>query len=122
MTQNAPRQNTSKFPPQKQARTVNGRCVFCTKTPHIYQLWCPGLKNMSPDEVWATMRKNKIFCQMCLGLGHKQNECEATKEGRLQKCSIKNDRGEECSKLHCRFLHQHPKNGATSTSDNQTEQ
>ena len=122
MTQNAPRQNTSKFPPQKQARTVNGRCVFCTKTPHIYQLWCPGLKNMSPDEVWTTMRKNKIFCQMCLGLGHKQNECEATKEGRLKKCSIKNDRGEECSKLHCRFLHQHPKNGATSTSDSQTEQ
>ena len=120
ITPNAPNQNTSKFPPQQQARTAAGKCVFCKEMPHRYQLWCSGLKNMSPDEVWKTMRENKIFCQMCLGLGHNQKECEATKGGRLKKCNIKNDKGEVCSKLHCKFLHQHPKKGATS--NNQTEQ
>ena len=122
MTQNAPRRNTSKFPPQKQAITRTGKCVFCLESPHKYQLYCPRLKTITTEVVWQIMRENKIFCQMCLGLGHNQNQCEAFKGGRLKRCRIKNEKGEECSKLHCKYLHQSPKNASAPSSNDQTEQ
>ena len=70
------------------------------------------------------MRENKIFCQMYLGLRHNQGECEASKEGRPKrwKFNIKTEKGEECSKLHCRYLHQNPKKGIAPSSTDQTEQ
>ena len=115
-------QNIQKTPTQNQARTEDGHCVFCNDQPHKYQLYCPSLKRMSPDEIWKVMREKKIFCRMCLGLGHNQNECEAVKEGRLKKCNIKKDNGEPCNGLHCRYLHRSSKKESTPQAGNKSSQ
>ena len=103
---------------QNQARTKDGKCVFCLGTPHIYQLHCPKLKTMPIDEIWQIIRTHKIFCQMCLGLGHWTNRCPAAKAGKLKKCDVQNEKGRWCNKPHTKYLHQ----GSTSKSNNKTQQ
>ena len=103
---------------QNQARTKDGKCVFCLETPHPYQLWCPKLKTMPIDEIWQIIRTHKIFCQMCLGLGHWSNACPAAKAGKLNKCNVKNENGQRCNRPHTKYLHQ----GSTSKSNNKTQQ
>ena len=103
---------------QNQARTKDGKCVFCLGTPHIYQLHCPKLKTMPIDEIWQIIRTHKIFCQMCLGLGHWSNACPAAKAGNLKKCNVQNEKGQRCNRPHTKYLHQ----GSTSKSNNKTQQ
>ena len=103
---------------QNQARTKDGKCVFCLETPHPYQLWCPKLKTMPIDEIWQIIRTHKIFCQMCLGLGHWSNACPAAKAGKLNKCNVQNEKGQRCNRPHTKYLHQ----GSTSKSNNKTQQ
>ena len=103
---------------QNQARTKDGKCVFCLGTPHIYQLHCPKLKTMPIDEIWQIIRTHKIFCQMCLSLGHWTNRCPAAKAGKLKKCDVQNEKGRWCNKPHTKYLHQ----GSTSKSNNKTQQ
>ena len=103
---------------QNQARTKDGKCVFCLETPHPYQLWCPKLKTMPIDEIWQIIRTHKIFCQMCLSLGHWTNRCPAAKAGKLKKCDVQNEKGRWCNKPHTKYLHQ----GSTSKSNNKTQQ
>ena len=92
---------------QKQA---GSGCVFCSRTTHHrYQLYCPSLKTLQPEEIWQVMKKNGITCQMCLCPGHSTRECEPTRNGVLKKCSIKDDQDNVCGKFHCRFLHRAPK-------------
>ena len=109
--------NTSMASTQKETTKQAGTgCVFCPQaTHHKYQLYCPKLKSgsMSPEEIWQIMRENGITCQMCLCLGHSTRGCEAIKNGKLKKCSIKNNQNEICGKFHCRFLHQEPKKEST---------
>ena len=94
----------SKAKVQQQARGPNNTCVICDNTPHKYQLKCPKLKEMTPNQIYAIMTNAGIECQMCLGLGHRTRECPPTNEGLLRKCNIKDD-DVECGRYHCRALH-----------------
>ena len=102
--QNTTVNNQSKAKAQQQARGAEGLCVTCSRTPHKYQLNCPKLKDMTPNQIYKVMTNNNIECQMCLGLGHRTKECPALKDGFLKKCSIK-ENNEECGRYHCRYLH-----------------
>ena len=93
---------------QQQAKGQNGTCIFCNKEKHYYQLYCLKLKNMNPNQIYQVMQKAGIECQMCLGLGHRTKDCPASKEGILKKCKIQED-GQECQRMHCRFLHNYKK-------------
>ena len=110
-TQHDPKPST-----QNQARTKDGQCVFCKKRPHKYQLYCPNLKKMTPNEIFEIMREKRIFCRMCLCLGHDQNECQVVKDGNLKRCSIIRENEELCNGLHCRYLHQNYKKKSTPKS------
>ena len=105
--------NQSKAKDQQQARGSNNTCITCGKVPHKYQLNCPKLREMTPNQIYKVMTNTNIECQMCLGLGHRTKDCPATQDGYLKKCSIKED-NVECGRYHCRYLHK-PKipNGAT---------
>ena len=94
----------SKAKTQQQARGPNNTCVICGNTPHKYQLKCPKLKEITPNQIYAIMTNAGIECQMCLGLGHRTRECPPTNEGLLRKCNIKDD-DVECGRYHCRALH-----------------
>ena len=94
--------NQQSNPKQEQA---GDRCVFCCKTHHKYQLFCPLLKLLHPHKIWRIAQKNGIACHMCLGINHDVKTCDATKNG-LKKCSIKDDQGFVCGQPHCRYLHQ----------------
>ena len=96
---NSPRGNS-----QQQARGPNNTCISCGKDPHRYQLQCPKLKQMTPNEIYKVMTNSGIECQMCLGLGHRTPNCPAAKDGLLKKCQIK-ENGKECQRYHCRYLH-----------------
>ena len=109
--------NTPKPSNQNQARTQDGKCVFCKSKPHKYQLFCPKLKVMTPDVIWKIAQKKGISCRMCLGLGHVTKNCEASKNGELIKCSIENQNGELCNGWHCRFLHWNFKKESTPLQD-----
>ena len=109
--------NTPKPSNQNQARTQDGKCVFCKSKPHKYQLFCPKLKVMTPDIIWKIAQKKGISCRMCLGLGHVTKNCEASKNGELIKCSIENQNGELCNGWHCRFLHWNFKKESTPLQD-----
>ena len=109
-------------PTQNQARTKDGQCVFCKNQPHKYQLYCPNLKKMTPDEIFNIMKEKRIFCRMCLCLGHNQNECQAVQDGILKKCTIKKENGELCNAWHCRYLHRSYKKEATPKSDKRSNQ
>ena len=99
-------QNSPTTSTQDQARTKDGKCVFCKKTPHKYQLYCPKvMKGMTPNVIWKIAQENKIKCQMCLGTEHTTDNCEAFDRGVLKKCSMKKENGEQCNEKHCRFLH-----------------
>ena len=102
--QNTTANNQSKAKAQQQARGAEGLCVTCSRTPHKYQLNCPKLKDMTPNQIYKVMTNNNIECQMCLGLGHRTKECPALKDGFLKKCSIK-ENNVECGRYHCRYLH-----------------
>ena len=99
----------SKAKVQQQARGPNNTCVICDNTPHKYQLKCPKLKEMTPNQIYAIMTNAGIECQMCLGLGHRTRECPPTNEGLLRKCNIKDD-DVECGRYHCRALHKFRRN------------
>ena len=103
--------STTVKPPTKQViRQAGSGCVFCSRTTHHrYQLYCPALKTLKPEQIWDIMKANGITCQMCLCLGHKTQECEPTRRGTLKKCSIKDNGKDMCGKFHCRFLHRAPK-------------
>ena len=96
--------NQSKTKVQQQARGSNNTCVICGNNPHKYQLNCPKLREMTPNQIYKIMTDSGIECQMCLGLGHRTRECPAVQEGFLKKCSVKEDNA-ECGRYHCRFLH-----------------
>ena len=98
----------SKAKVQQQARGSNNTCITCGKNPHKYQLNCPKLREMNANQIYKIMTNSGIECQMCLGLGHRTNNCPATKEGLLKKCNIKED-GQECQRYHCRYLHKYKK-------------
>ena len=109
-------------PRMKLAEGPNGACIFCEKNKHRYQLYCPKLKQMQPNEIYSIMKKAGIECQMCLGLGHSTRNCPAAKMGILKKCSIftsikENDTA--CGMYHCRYLHKTKKE---NTNDNNTEE
>ena len=105
--------NQSKAKVQKQARGPNDTCVFCKTTPHKYQLYCPQLKNMKPNEIYGIMTNRNIECQMCLGLGHRTRDCPALQDNLLKKCKIMEE-NQECGRNHCRYLHKSKSpNGAT---------
>ena len=76
---------------QQQARGPNNTCVSCGQNPHKYQLNCPGLRGMTPNQIYKIMKKFGIECQMCLGLGHRTRVCPATQEGALKKCTVKEE-------------------------------
>ena len=96
---------TEKVPkPMKQTEGLNNVCIFCLKNQHKYQLFCPKLKQLQPNEIYSTMYNAGIECQMCLGLGHETINCPAVKEGILKKCKIM-DNNTVCGKFHCRYLH-----------------
>ena len=103
-TQSGSGNNQSKTKVQQQARGSNDTCVICGKNPHKYQLNCPKLREMTPNQIYKIMTDSGIECQMCLGLGHRTRECPAVQEGFLKKCSVKEDNA-ECGRYHCRFLH-----------------
>ena len=103
-TQSGSENNQSKTKVQQQARGSNNTCVICGKNPHKYQLNCPKLREMTPNQIYKIMTDSGIECQMCLGLGHRTRECPAVQEGFLKKCSVKEDNA-ECGRYHCRFLH-----------------
>ena len=94
----------SKVKDQQQARGQNNSCIICSQNPHRYQLNCPKLRELSPNQIYKIMTSSGIECQMCLGLGHRTRECPPTQEGFLKKCSIKEE-NMECGKYHCRALH-----------------
>ena len=94
----------SKAKVQQQAKGPNNTCVTCGKVPHKYQLNCPKLREMTPNQIYKVMTNTGIECQMCLGLGHRTKDCPATQDGYLKKCSIKED-NVECGRYHCRYLH-----------------
>ena len=100
--------NQSKTKVQQQARGSNNTCVTCGNTPHKYQLNCPKLRDMTPNQIYKVMSNSNIECQMCLGLGHRSKDCPAVQDGFLKKCTIK-ENSQECGKYHCRYLHK-PKN------------
>ena len=103
-TQSGSENNQSKTKVQQQARGSNDTCVICGKNPHKYQLNCPKLREMTPNQIYKIMTDSGIECQMCLGLGHRTRDCPAVQEGFLKKCSVKEDNA-ECGRYHCRFLH-----------------
>ena len=103
-TQSGSENNQSKTKVQQQARGSNNTCVICGKNPHKYQLNCPKLREMTPNQIYKIMTDSGIECQMCLGLGHRTRDCPAVQEGFLKKCSVKEDNA-ECGRYHCRFLH-----------------
>ena len=96
--------NQSQAKVQQQARGPNNTCIICNNNPHKYQLNCPRLKEMTPNQIYKITTNSGIECQMCLGLGHRTRDCPATKEGLLKKCKIK-ENGQECQNYHCRALH-----------------
>ena len=100
--------NQSKTKVQQQARGSNNTCITCGNTPHKYQLNCPKLRDMTPNQIYKVMSNSNIECQMCLGLGHRSKDCPAVQDGFLKKCTIK-ENSQECGKYHCRYLHK-PKN------------
>ena len=106
--------NPPKSRVQKQARGPNDTCVFCRNMPHKYQLQCPQLKNMKPNEIYGVMTNTGIECQMCLSLGHRTRACPALQDNLLKKCKvIEGDR--ECGLNHCRYLHKSKtQNGETN--------
>ena len=114
-----PFQNQEAKATQKQARFKNGSCVFCKQNPHKYQLYCPKLKMMKPEEIWETMEQNGIRCSMCLGAGHQTIHCKATNDGILKPC-MKKVGGKTCGKYHCGFLHRHTKPVSNLTINNTT--
>ena len=89
---------------QQQARGPNNMCITCGQNPHKYQLNCPKLREMTPNQIYKIMTNSGIECQMCLGLNHRTRECPATQEGFLKKCSVRED-NVECGRYHCRYLH-----------------
>ena len=96
--------------PKESTRQAGTGCVFCqSANHHRYQLYCPKLKNMTPERIWQIMKQNGITCQMCLCLGHDTRGCPAIKNGALKLCNLKDAQNEICGKSHCRFLHQEPK-------------
>ena len=93
-------------PTATQANKYNDKCILCNKKRHRYQLYCKQLKNMTPNQIYKVMTTFGIDCKMCLRPGHKTKNCQASKEGLLKKCHVKED-GKECQKYHCKYLHKH---------------
>ena len=99
---------------QEQARGPNDTCVICGQSPHRYQLNCPKLKEMTPNQIYKVMTNFGIECQMCLGLNHRTRECPATRDGFLKKCTVQ-EGNSECGWYHCRALHKPKKFNDEST-------
>ena len=99
---------------------VNGMCVFgCGLAKHKFQLYCPKLKTLKPEQIEAIMKKHFINCYLCLGTNHRTKFCESFKIGRLKRCSIIEQNREKCDRMHCRFLHRYknpPISNLTTTS------
>lgn len=119
--QNNNKTPVKKPPAMKQAEGPNGTCIFCEKDSHKYQLYCPKLKQMQPNEIYNFMQKAGIECQMCLGLGHRSKNCPTAKEGFLKKCSIK-ENGSECGKYHSKYLHKTKKENTENPQPTQAKQ
>ena len=100
---------------------VNGKCVFCGLAPHKYQLYCPKLKILKPDQIETIMKKHLINCYLCLGTNHRTHFCEAFKEGRLKKCGIIEKSKEKCNRMHCRYLHRYKNSPISNLTTASTE-
>ena len=118
--------NTTTGPIQQENQQAGNSCVFCSRPHHKYQLYCRVLKTLQPDEIWRIVKKNGITCYMCLCIDHDTKSCEATNNGKLKRCNIKDDEGNVCGKFHCRFLHKvnqkeptQPEHSEASGSTNQ---
>ena len=99
---------------------VNGMCVFgCGLAQHKFQLYCPKLRTLKPEQIESIMKKHFINCYLCLGTKHGTKFCESFKIGRLKRCSIIEQNREKCNRMHCRFLHRYknpPISNLTTTS------
>ena len=117
------KQTKGTYKAQDQARTKEGKCVMCKQQPHKYQLYCPQLKDMDPQEIKRIMNKENIKCNMCLGTKHNTRECRDTNEGRLKVCHKKNDNDKECGGYHCGYLHfrQYKPTPASNLTVNETK-
>ena len=98
------KENKGNYKAQDQARTKEGKCVFCKQQPHKYQLYCPELNNMDPQEIKRIMTTSNIHCNMCLGTKHNTRNCIDTNEKRLKVCNKKSN-NIECKGFHCGYLH-----------------
>ena len=87
-------------PYMQQAHGPNDTCVFCKKGMHRYQILCPNLKKLQPNEIRRFMKDYNIQCEMCLGINHEAKSCRRD----MKKCSVKTN-GSECRANHCRLLH-----------------
>ena len=87
-------------PYMQQAHGPNDTCVFCKKGMHRYQILCPTLKKLQPNEIRRFMKDYNIQCEMCLGINHEAKSCRRD----MKKCSVKTN-GSECRANHCRLLH-----------------
>ena len=87
----------------KQAKK-NGKCIFCSKAPHRFQLYCKELKQKTPEQIRKIMKEHSIECAMCLVPGHSTQDCLATNQKKLRPCDII-EAGKPCNRYHCRYLH-----------------
>ena len=87
----------------KQAKK-NGKCIFCSKAPHRFQLYCKELKQKTPEQIRKIMNEHSIECAMCLVPGHSTQDCLATNQKKLRPCDII-EAGKPCNRYHCRYLH-----------------
>ena len=88
---------------QKQAKK-NGKCIFCSKGPHRFQLYCGELKNKAPEQIRKIMQEHSIECAMCLCPSHLTRDCIVTNNKKLRPCDVI-EAGVPCKKFHCRYLH-----------------
>ena len=78
-------------------------CIICNKASHGAKrsLKCPELKNKTPQEVCALIKKHKA-CYLCLLPNHSSKECESG----LKPCTKPGSNPDgKCGKMHCRAAH-----------------
>ena len=99
-------------PYMQQAYGPNDTCIFCKKGMHKYQIFCPILKQLQPQEIRRLMKENNIECEMCLGTNHVTAFCTVN----IKRCKIKTS-GTECGAKHFRLLHQKEGKGQQITTN-----
>ena len=99
-------------PYMQQAYGPKDTCIFCKKGMHKYQIFCPILKQLQPQEIRRLMKENNIECEMCLGTNHVTAFCTVN----IKRCNIKTS-GTECGAKHFRLLHQKEGKGQQITTN-----